>query len=88
MTVPNDTVVDRERDVLVASFDLTIKVAHGRKPRSARGGLSNVFLGVELIDHFENRDDAIALARRVSAKSRRPAWISVDGVTFDKLDRL
>ena len=88
MTVPANAVVDRDRDVLVASFDVTMKFAHGRKRRVERGDLWNVFLGPELIDHFEDRDDAIELARKVSAKSGRPAWISTDGVTFDTIDRI
>lgn len=78
--------VDRDRDVFVASFDVAIKFTYGRKLRALRSDLWNVFLGVELIDHFDDRQDAVALARKVSTKSGRPAWISTDGITFEKIE--
>jgi hypothetical protein len=76
---------DRERDVFVTSFDMNLKFANGRKPRAHPGALWNVFLGSELIDHFEEIGGAIDLARRVSTKSGRPVWRSSDGVTFEPL---
>ena len=76
-------VVDRDRDVFVTSFDLTITFAHGRKARTSWDAPWNVFLGRELIDHFEDLDDAVGLARKVSTKSGRPAWLSSDGLTFE-----
>jgi hypothetical protein len=85
VTSTDNSVVDRDRDVLVASFDVRVKIAHGRKRRIERGELWHVFLGSELIDHFEDRDDAIELARRVAVRSGRPAWISLDGIAFDSL---
>jgi hypothetical protein len=78
--------VDRERDVVVAPFDLTMKYARGRKRYLERDVLWYVFLGEELIEHFDDRAAAIGLARKVSAKTRRPAWISTDGLTFEAID--
>lgn len=88
VTDPTDRAVDRERDVLVTSFDVRIKLATGRRLRAERGAPWNVFLGPELIERFDDRDDAIQLARMVSSKSRRPAWISTDGMTFEAIDRM
>ena len=76
-------VADRDRDVFVTSFEATFKFVHGRRTRSARGALWSVFLGSELIEHYEDPEDAIELARKISAKSDRPAWISRDAVTFE-----
>jgi hypothetical protein len=67
----------------VTPFDLTVRYAHGKRGRVSLDGQWNVFLGSELIDHFEDRDDAIELARKVAARSRRPIWSSSDGVTFE-----
>lgn len=78
--------VDRERDVLVTSFDLTMKYAKGRRARAERDTPWRVFLAGELIEHFDDREQAIKLARKVSTKARRPAWISTDGLTFEALD--
>jgi len=88
VTGPTNPFIDRDRDVLVVSFNIKMQFAHRRKPRVERGGLWNVFLGPELIDHFENLDNAIALARKLVTKSGRQAWISTDGVTFETIDRV
>ena len=88
MTDSINSEVDRARDVFVASVDLKIKFAYGRKTRAMRSDVWNVFLGVELIDHFDDREDAVELARKVSIKSGRPAWVTTDGVTFDMLEGL
>ena len=77
--------VDRDRDVFVTSFDVRINYVHGQRSRAIRGDLWNVFLGRELIDHFEDFDDAVELARKVAMRSGRPAWRSADGVKFDPL---
>jgi len=75
---------DRERDVFVTSFDMKITFAHGRRPR-VRDDVWNVFLGRELIEHFEDVKDAVHLARKVSTRTGRPAWLSPDGVTFETI---
>ena len=77
------SVVDRERDVFVTSLGAMIKIAHGRRMRSERGAPWNVFDGSELIEHYDAFEDAVDLARKVAAKSGRPAWMSSDGVTFE-----
>lgn len=78
--------VDRERDVVVAPFDLSMKYARGRKRFLERDVLWYVFLGEELIEYFDDREAAIGLARKVSAKTRQPAWLSTDGLTFEAID--
>ena len=75
---------DRERDVFVTSFNMKITFAHGRRPR-VRDDLWNVFLGTELIEHFASCDDAVHLARKVSTRTGRPAWLSRDGATFEAI---
>jgi hypothetical protein len=75
---------DRERDVFVTSFDMKITFAHGRRPR-VRDDVWNVFLGRELIEHFDDVKDAVHLARKVSTRTGRPAWLSPDGVTFEPI---
>ena len=45
----------------------------------------NVFLGTELIEHFEDVNAAVHLARKVSTRTGRPAWLSRDGVTFETI---
>jgi hypothetical protein len=84
--VPDSTPAsaDRERDVFVTSFDMKITFAHGRRPR-VRDDVWNVFLGTELIEHFEDVNDAVYLARKVSTRTGRPAWLSPDGVTFETI---
>lgn len=77
--------IDRERDVFVTSFDMKIAFAHGRRPRVIRDDVWNVFLGTELIEHFEDVEHALRLARKVSARANRPAWLSRDGATFESI---
>lgn len=83
MTTVGSAAPDPEADVFVASFDVRLKNLHARSLRRPFSGYRwNVFLGGELIDHFDLRADAITLARCVALKSGRPAWISDDGHSF------
>ena len=85
MADPPRSPADRDHDVFVTSFDMKITFAHGRRPRASRDDLWNVFLGAELIEHFEDVDEAVHLARKVSTKTGRRAWLSRDGVTFETI---
>jgi len=84
--VPDSTTpsADRERDVFVTSFNMKITFVHGRRPR-VRDDVWNVFLGTELIEHFDDVKNAVHLARKVSTRTGRPAWLSPDGVTFERI---
>ena len=79
--------VDRDLDVFVTSLAAMIKIAQCRRARSERGAPWNVFVGAELIEHYDDSEDAIDLARKVAAKCGRAAWISSDGVTFESITR-
>ena len=85
VTEPAGAPVDPERDVFVAAFDVRLNYVHGRRSRSIRGAFWNVFLGRELIEHFEDLDAAIELARKVAMKTGRPTWMSADGTTFEAI---
>lgn len=76
---------DPDRDVLVTPFDVRLKFVKGRRTRSIRGAAWNVFLGRELIEHFEDIDDAIELARKVAMRSGRPSWMTADGNSFETI---
>lgn len=86
MTEPVRVAVDPERDVFVAPFDVRLNYVHGRRRRLIQGAFWNVFLGRELIEQFEDVDDALELARKVAMRSGRPTWMSADGTTFETIE--
>ena len=79
--------LDRDRDVFVTSFDVRISYVHGRRSRSFRGEFWHVFVGRELIEQFEDLEEAIDLARKVATRTGRPAWLSADDLTFEAVPR-
>ncbi|MDP2320748.1 MAG: hypothetical protein Q8O42_15580 [Acidobacteriota bacterium] len=83
---PPDSPVDPDNDVLVTKTNvILIATANGPAQREDGQDQWNVFHGDELVDVFGDRDSAVGRALAIAKEVGRPAWISINGITFEPL---